>query len=602
MNKKKKLLTFDDLYNFYLNQHKSCSFSSKETGYQISVQIPASFEISEDYKDDTLLFCVVKLMHSGENRNHSSVTDEALRKAAKTLAYKPILANFMEYTDENGETLKDFTAHDMEFNDDGVTYIERQVGCFTAHEPYFKVEEETGHNFLYGICAIPYEYSDATSIIKRKNGTKVSVELIINEMTYNNTTRILELTDVTIQGATCLGRDPETLEEIGEGMQNARLDILDFSAENNSVFANYNNQMIDFQARLEKLENAYFNKDFLQSQDNTEEGGNTEDMNKFNELLEKYGKTVEDITFEYENMTDEALESKFEELFGEKPVEPESANDPHENESENDPSNSGNLEEGEESVDVKELEGCKKKKQCEEEDPETETVTETLTEVEGCKKRKQCEEDDPASSMYTKTFQLSHDDIKTALYSLLAPYEEANNDYYWIADVYDTYFVYQGCTGEYYGQKYTKDNDVVAFSGERYGLYVEYLTESEKNVLNEMRSNYSSIIEQLNSYKYAEDIADKLTVFEDESYSAYLETEAFKELMKEETLSKYSKEQIIEKADAALGKAVKESKSFAFNFSKENAKKKRTKIGVFSDFENAEDQNPYGDYFKSMNN
>ena len=117
-----------------------------------------------------------------------------------------------------------------------------------------------------------------------------------------------------------------------------------------------------------------------------------------------------------------------------------------------------------------------------------------------------------------------------------------------------------------------------------------------------MRSNYSSIVEQLNSYKYAEDIADKLTVFEDESYSAYLETDAFKELMKEETLSKYSKEQIIEKADAALGKAVKESKSFAFNFSKENAKKKRTKIGVFSDFENAEDQNPYGDYFKSMNN
>lgn len=90
-------------------------------------------------------------MHSGENRNKSSVTDEALVKASKQLAYKPILANFMEYTDENtGEVLKDFTSHDMELTDDGVNYIEKQVGCFTADEPYFEIEEETGHNFLYG--------------------------------------------------------------------------------------------------------------------------------------------------------------------------------------------------------------------------------------------------------------------------------------------------------------------------------------------------------------------------------------------------------------------------------------------------------------------
>ena len=38
---------------------------------------------------------------------------------------------------------------------------------------------------------------------------------------------------------------------------------------------------------------------------------------KFNELLEKYGKTVEDITFEYENLSDEELEVKFAGLFEE---------------------------------------------------------------------------------------------------------------------------------------------------------------------------------------------------------------------------------------------------------------------------------------------
>ena len=88
---KKKLLTIDDLYSFYLEQNKTCKFSSEESGYQLSVQVPAYFEVSDE-EDDTLLFCTVKLMHSGENRNHSNVTDEALTKAAKGLAYKPILA------------------------------------------------------------------------------------------------------------------------------------------------------------------------------------------------------------------------------------------------------------------------------------------------------------------------------------------------------------------------------------------------------------------------------------------------------------------------------------------------------------------------------
>lgn len=36
---------------------------------------------------------------------------------------------------------------------------------------------------------------------------------------------------------------------------------------------------------------------------------------KLNELLEKYSKTVEDLDFDYESMSDEELEAKFAELF-----------------------------------------------------------------------------------------------------------------------------------------------------------------------------------------------------------------------------------------------------------------------------------------------
>ena len=208
-NHNKRLLFLEDLYDFYSNRYKrSTHFSAEKSGHQIFVQVPAEFEVDKnaDYKDESLLFCKVKLMHSGENRNHSSVTDEALKKASKTLAYKPVLANFMEYEDEEtGETLKDFTSHDMELNDDGsVNYIEKQVGCFTSDKPFFEVEEETGHNFLYGYCAIPVDYTDAASIIERKNGTKISVELAVNEMEYSGKNKVLELTDVVDRKSTRL--------------------------------------------------------------------------------------------------------------------------------------------------------------------------------------------------------------------------------------------------------------------------------------------------------------------------------------------------------------------------------------------------------------
>ena len=72
MSKKiKRILTLNDLYNFYFSKNENCNFSAKETGYKLSVQVPAQFEINSEQNDDSLLFCKVKLMHSGENRNQS---------------------------------------------------------------------------------------------------------------------------------------------------------------------------------------------------------------------------------------------------------------------------------------------------------------------------------------------------------------------------------------------------------------------------------------------------------------------------------------------------------------------------------------------------
>ena len=575
---KKKLLTIDDLYSFYLEQNKTCKFSSEESGYQLSVQVPAYFEVSDE-EDDTLLFCTVKLMHSGENRNHSNVTDEALTKAAKGLAYKPILANFMEYTDEEtGETLKDFTSHDMIINDDGTaTYLEKQVGCFTADEPYFEVEEETGHNFLYGICAIPREYTDTCSIIERKNGTKISVELAVNSMEFDASKKVLNLTDVVILGATLLGKDPKTLKDVGEGMKNARLDIADFSTKNNSIFADYKNQMIELQERLEKLETACFNKDQNNGQNNNaEEGGNNKDMDKFNELLSKYGKTAEDIDFEYEGLTDEELEAKFEEVFGEK--KPEEDDNSDDNGSDGEPS-----DEGEGSSDT-------------EDDTDTGVKEDNACGGgSGSTKKKKKNAEEPVEDM-VRTFTVSHEDIRYALYNLLDTVSMDDNDWYCITSVFDDYFVYESWNGgKIFGQKYTKENDNVAFDGDRYELFREYITADEKAQLDDMRSNYSSIVEELNTYKSAEVYADKMTVFDDEAYADYLETDEFKALMSDESVNQYSKEELAEKADATLGKLVKKNKTFSF--ASTETKKRVNRVAFNAEKETEDTYKPYGDLF-----
>lgn len=575
---KKRIYSLEDLYNLISSNKVDYNFNSDKTGYQLSVQVPAQFEVMKENGDDSLLFCKVKLMHSGENRNHSNVTDDALTKASKTLAYKPILANFMEYTDENGETLKDFTSHDMELNEDGTTtYFEKQVGCFTSDDPYFEVEEDTGHNFLYGYCAIPVGYTDAASIIERKGGTKVSVELAVNELSYNVETHVLDLTDIVILGATCLGKNPTTLEDVGEGMKNARLDIVDFSIENNGVINRYDKDMFELRERLEKLESICFNKN---EKDNQEKGGNENRMNMLEKLLTQYNKTIDDITFDYSELSDEELEAKFLEMFsddtdstaiaGEGTGEDQnSSNDDNQAVSDGDGDNGSGTTAIENSFDGDSNNGS-----------------------------------DQTFEVLKREFSVSHEDIKYALYNLLSAIESDENDWYYITNVYDDYFVYENWDGnKIFGQKYSVKDDSVTFDGDRYILHKEYLTDSEYAELNDMRANYAAISEKLSKYEEAESIADKMTVFDDPAYANYLESDEFKNLMNNDIVKKFTKEELAEKADAALGRLVKTTKNFSFGeVDAEPAQKKpKNKVSIFSDFDTAKDQNVYGDYFKSLN-
>ena len=148
ISKPKKILTLDDLENFYSKYKKSMKFSSEKSGYQLAVQIPASFEVYSENNDDTMFFGKVRFFHIGENRNRSNVTKEAAEKAMKTMAYKPVLANFCDVELEDGTVVKDFTSHDMLITEDGIKYIEKQIGCITSDEPWFETSE--GKEYISG--------------------------------------------------------------------------------------------------------------------------------------------------------------------------------------------------------------------------------------------------------------------------------------------------------------------------------------------------------------------------------------------------------------------------------------------------------------------
>lgn len=547
MSKIKKLLTLEDLAKFCKEQNFS-NFSSKDTGYQLSVQVPAHFEVDSNvYQDNTLLFGKVKVFHIGPNRNGSSVTKNAAEKALSTIAYKPLLANFCEV-----DGVKDFTSHDMELNDDGsLTYVEHQIGCFTADAPVIKYDETTEKEFVFAKVAIPREYTDACDIIERKNGTKVSVELLVNEMNYSAKDDILELTDIIVQGCTCLGTNPETGDSVEEGMQGARLDIVDFSVDNNSIVDKSNNELNSKMLEiLEKLNDTISN---FNIQNFNQEGGENA-MNKFEELLDIYGLTVEDVTFEVEGLSDEDLEAKFVEVYGD-------------------------------------AEEFKKKKKCSDEDDE-ESNDEDFA---GCgKKKKRCAVN---TENNTVEFELSHDDIRMALYGLLeSTWDE--NSYVWVCEVYDNYFIYQketygdeGYDCKYYKQSYSKNEDNVELSGDPVEVFSIFVTESEKTALDMIRSQYEELKAFKENVEKQELKVQKDAILESAEYSEIKDSEEFKALVAD--AEKYSVDELKVKADLIFAAAMKkkfnfeakpEKKSVGINFNAKPNKKKQAYAGLFDNY------------------
>lgn len=543
----KKLLTLEDLYSFYSQKKKSMTFSADKSGYNIAVQSLATFELNDDLSEG-LLYGKIRAFHDLTNNNKSHIETDVLEEKMMSIKDRPVMADIVDTdeTDEDGNPIKDFSGHTMYYDEalDKMIYKEIPIGHFIHPESiHLEYDEEYDRNFVCADVVVYEEYTDACDILRRRKTVDCSVELCIRKMHWDNTDKTLHLDDFYVQGTTLLGS--HTLP----GMSGSKLSIKDFSEENNSLFSSISedehSKLIETLDNLNKtLSSLNINSKTNPTVEKFEKGGSIEtNMTKFEELLGKYNKTVEDITFEYEGLSDEELEEVFSTTFGESEPTPDTV-----------------LTESDKSDD----------------DTDDDTDDSTTDEPD---EPDDTTDDDKDKDTYSKTFELSHEDVRSALYQLLAPIEETLNEYYWIMSVYDDYFIYESCCGNYYKQAYTKENDTIAFDGERQEVFAEFVTADEKAELEDMRANYSSISEKLARYEEAEEIADKMTVFEDQAYSKYLETDEFKKLMDVENVKKFTKDELVEKADAALGKVVKTTKTFSMDAEESH---KETKPSFFA--------------------
>ena len=535
----KQILTLEDLVQFCKNQ-KIKRFDANEFGKQICVKVNniATFEEESDVSNDGFMHLLFKVCHAGENRNYSNISKENLEKYKDTIKYRPVLASIITSPDD--ASVLDFNSHDIEIDDNGnPIYIEKQVGCFTADEPFLQYDEQNDKTYLMAHAVIPEEYTASADIIRRKGGTKVSCEIAIDTMNYNEDTGILDIIDFSFLGCCLLG------DHVTEGMAGARADIesiADFSAENNSVTANaeFNNTLVETLKKLNETLDKFNNK-------SPDEKGGEDAMNKFEELLELYGLEESEIEFEVEGLSDEDLEAAFTEAFGD-------------------------------------AEEFKKKKKCSEENSEGDD------DFAGCgKKKKRCSVNAEAG---TVEFEMSHDDVRMALYSLLESSLDENS-YSWICEVYDNYFVYQketysdsGYKCNYYKQNYSKNNDNVELSGDAVEVFSTFVTESEKTALDMMRTQYEELKKFHDDTIAAQDQAKKDAILNDEKYSEIADTEQFAELKKD--AAKFSVEELETKAklifaDVVMAKGEhieKKVNKIGFNFS-EKPKKAQAYGGLF---------------------
>lgn len=559
--KNKKLFTLDDLYSFFLKQNQNVKFTSKESNSEIVVQVLGSLSFDKDNSQYGLAPVHLQACHTGRNRNGSSISSKVMKNAFPTFKNKPILAYIHEIENEDGEKEEVFGWHAMHEDEDGnYIYDEQIVGVIPdSANPTLKYDDDKGKYYVNVDGYLFEEYSHAKQILQKTITSAVSIEINVTELSFDAKEKVLNIEDFYLSGITILGKDEEG-NKVEEGMEGSNIKLTDFSKENNSMF-NMNNDLLEAVTKLNNVL-ATFNIQSL------EKGGEGQ-MNKFEELLAKYGKTADDIDFDYESLSDEELETKFEELFGE--------NNDGDNETPLTEDNSENFEDGQEDDSENDNQEDDNQEDNNEDDNQNYSNEDNNQEDntnDDNNEDNTTEEYSIEYSVNKMNFKVSLNDIQYALTILVNDtYAESDGTYYSCIVYDDCVVMVDSWTGTAYRQSYKVRKGAYSLTGDRVPVRAVYLTADEEAEVDKMKTNYSLYEKELNGYHNAEAKAEKQTIVckpefallsgQSEDYDNFV-----KEINDDKLHLNYTVEDVQKKCDEYLLAYVKAGNQI--NFEKDN--------------------------------
>lgn len=565
----KKLLYLSDLYNFYVTQNKNVKFSSKDDDTTIVVHIDEPFTYSKNEENDLLMYAPIRLCHTLTNKNKSHIPEKAMKDAMSSAYNMPILGYI--YKDEN-ETFQ-FAGHEFFINEDNeLEYEEQPCGTIPESAGLKLVKyDNDDRSYLEGTGIIWRTYSKASDIIEREKELSVSVELVVDELSFDSKTKELIIDKFRFSGVTILGKNRNSGEDIKPGMENSMISIGDFSEKNNSIFSQ-NEKVIEMLSALnEKIDNLNINN-----------------FRKEDDLVKK--KFEQDSEAEVKAVTEAEIETPSENFDGDDNGDPDDVD--YYGDGEDEPSDDGGESEpaatllGNGNDDSSDDNG----EATPDADPSPEP-TSAVDDTDGDGDEDtgipigQKDDDDEGSSTkkpvysieYTvdvngikNTFAVTLRDKLMALTTLVNDtYADEDGAWYDVDADEDTKTVifHDYWNDKHYRQLYTVKKGVYSLKGDRTEVFATYLSADEISQLDNMKANYSSIVDELASFK-AE--PDKEAVLADECYAQIKDTDAYKELAKKESHFSMSVDEVRGELDKIL---LEYAKGHEIKFSATGSKK-----------------------------
>ena len=152
-----------------------------------NLSMPISKMEFSDTVNPSLSKCSIYVMHTGENLNGSSFSDESVSKAKDTLKNIPILASIKRDEDYNPI---DFEGHEMETRlieksngdyDWKLVYVEKPIGVIPESNNYRVETLENGEKWVVVDGYIWKEYGNGAYDLLKSEDKKVSMEISVND-------------------------------------------------------------------------------------------------------------------------------------------------------------------------------------------------------------------------------------------------------------------------------------------------------------------------------------------------------------------------------------------------------------------------------------